>query len=245
MKQVLCRITDNRTLWSDVQLITFDAPELARAMRPGQFALARDPSTLDPYLRRTLWLYRIDGERVAFTLSSHDALAMRVRVGDILDLLAPLGRAIDFQANTQHVLLIGGGTHIAPLIAIAHDAVAQGRAVVVVSYETSVEKSLPIHLLSPEIEYRAQAGLDLELLGWADAVVASGSMGLYRTIADAIIAARYRLEAGFARVLIDLPMPCGIGACYACGVDTTRGVQLTCTHGAWFDLADFENRSRR
>lgn len=248
MKQVLCRVIDNRTLVSDIQLLTLHAPELARAIRPGQFALARDPLTIDPYLRRTLWFYSINADAVAFTLSSTDALAIRTRVGDTIDVLAPLGHAVDFESHVRHVLLIGEGSNIAPLIAIAHAAIARGREVV-------LKTSSPVrnangggsgvgvsHLLAPEIEYRTDDGSNPELMAWADAIVASGSMEFYRGIAAAVRAARYRLEPGFARGLIDAPMPCGTGACYACAVDTARGVKLACADGAWFDLIDFENR---
>jgi len=250
LKQHLCRVADNHTLWADVQLLALHAPELARTLRPGQFALARDPTTLDPYLRRTLWLYHIEGARVAFTLPARDPLVVRARVGDTLDLLAPLGRAIEFDSNARHVLLIGEGTRVAPLIAIAHDAIAQGRAVVLVTHTPSLPHSAgqgawPAHLLSPEIEYRTGDGLDAELIAWADAIVASGSAQLYRALADAVRAARYRLEPGFARVLMDLPMPCGTGACYACAVETSRGVKLTCADGPSFDLIEFANQRTR
>jgi len=225
----------------------FDAPELARALRPGRFALVRDAAAFDPYLRRTLWLYQIEDTRVAFTLSARDSLAARVRVGDTLDLLAPLGNAIEFDANVRHVLLIGEGTHIVRLIALAHDAVAQAREVVLVSPAPGANGVgvFPAHLLSPEIEYRTDDALSTELIAWADAIVASGSDELYRALADAIRAARYRLEPGFARVTVDAPMPCGTGACYACAVETARGVKLACADGPAFDLATLENRRAR
>ena len=114
MKQRLCRITENQPLWSDVQLLTVDAPELAGAMRPGQFARLRDPMTFDPYLRRTAWFYRVDGARVALTLPSSDPLAARARAGDSLDVLAPLGRVMELDAGVRHVLLMGEDARIAP-----------------------------------------------------------------------------------------------------------------------------------
>ncbi len=242
MKQHLCRVIENKILWSDVRLLTLNAPELAPAMRPGQFALLRDPAIFDPYLRRTAWFYRIENERVACTLPARDPLAARARPGDLLDALAPLGRAIEFDAKERRILLVGEGACVAPLIAIADSAVAQQREVVLVSRSAD---AFPSHLLAPEIEYRTDAdALGAELIAWADAMVASGSDETYRALADAARAARYRIEPGWARVLIDLPMPCGAGECYACAVETRRGVQRACVDGPAFDLSDLDRRRR-
>ncbi len=244
MKQHLCRVIENRLLWSNVPLLTFDAPELARSMRPGQFALVRDPTTFEPYLRRTAWFYRAEGARVAFTLPALDPLAARARAGDALDVLAPLGRAIDFDANARRVLLIGADARVAPLIAVAESALRQTREVVLVlNGMKSKDAAFPAHLLAPEIEYRTDAdALDVELVAWADAVVASGSAGVYRALTDTLHAARYRIEPGLTRVLIDLPMPCGTGECYACAVETRRGIQRACVDGPAFDLSALDYR---
>ena len=240
MKQYLCRVAENRILWSDTQLISFDNPELAALMRPGQFALVRDPASFDPYLRRTAWLYQTNSERLTLTLPAHDSLVARTRVGDTLDLLAPLGRAVEFDTSARHVLLIGEAARIAPLIAIAQHAIAQSRSVVLATRPVSAEQAFPAHLLSPEIEYYNEGNLfDAKLIVWADMIVASGSEELYRALADSVRAARYRLEAGFAQVLVDMPMPCGTGACYACAIETARGIRLACTDGPLFDLAEF------
>ena len=242
----MCRVVENRLLWSSVQLLTLNAPDLAPAMCAGQFALLRDPTTFDPYMRRTAWLHRIEGASVALTLPANDPLAARARPGDTLDALAPLGRAIELDANVRHVLLVGEGARAAPLIAIAERAVRQQREVVLVSRAASSNDLLPSHLLAPEVEYRTDPdALGAELVTWADAIVASGSEELYRTLADAIRAARYRVEVGLARVLIDLPMPCGTGDCFACAVETRHGIQLACADGPAFDLAEFENRRTR
>ena len=240
MKQYPCRVAENRILWSDTQLVRFDNPELAALMRPGQFALVRDPASFAPYLRRTGWLYQTNGERLALTLPARDSLVTRTRVGDTLDLLAPLGRALEFDASARHILLIGEAARIAPLIAIAQHAIAQNRSVVLATRQVSPEQAFPAHLLSPEIEYYSDGNLfDTKQIAWADMVVASGSAALYRALADSVRAARYRLEAGFVQVLVDMPMPCGTGACYACAIETSRGIRLACTDGPLFDLAEF------
>jgi len=241
LKQHLCRVLESRLLWSSVHLLTLDAPELAPAMRPGQFALLRDPTTFDPYLRRTAWLHRVEGGQVAFTLPANDPLALRARAGDTLDALAPLGRAVEFDASARHILLVGEGARVAPLLAMAENAIRQQRAVVLITRPATPGDVFPAHLLAPEIEYRADAdALGAELVTWADAIVASGSDELYRTLADTLRAARYRIEPGLARGLIDRPMPCGVGDCFMCAVETRRGIQRACADGPAFDLAELE-----
>jgi dihydroorotate dehydrogenase electron transfer subunit len=242
MKQRLCRIRENRPLWSDVQLLMLDSPELAGAMRPSQFARLRDPMTFDPYLRRTAWYYRSDGAQVALTLPARDPLAARLHSGDSLDVLAPQGRSMELDASARHLLLIGEAAHLAPLLAVADHAIAQQREVVLVSRAAA---DLPAHLLAPEIEYRTDPGaLGKELIQWADVIVASGSAEMYRALGETVRAARFQLEPGQVRVLIDVPMPCGTGDCYACAVETRRGVQLACVDGPLFDLSELENRRR-
>lgn len=240
MKQGLVRIAENRLLWSDVQLLAFDAPEFAVAMHPGQLALVRDPATIDPYLRRKAWLYQVNGERVTFTLSTCDSLVSQWRTGDTLDLLGPVGRTLEFAPNAQHVLLIGEGTRVAALLPMAQQAIQENRAVVLFSRTNSKDDAFPAHLLLPEIEYHT--GGDLpggDLITWADAIVANGSDQLYSELKDGIRAARYRLERGLARVLFDEQIPCGTGACYACAVKTARRVRLACVDGPAFDLMDW------
>jgi dihydroorotate dehydrogenase electron transfer subunit len=247
LKHHLIALTETRPLWADWHLLTFDAPDLARSIRPGQFALARDPagSTLDPYLRRTLWLYEIRDARVSFILNAHDPLARSARVGAMLDVLAPLGHALTFEPSARHILLLGQGSRTAPLIGIAHEAVKLGREVVVV---TSGEK-FPSQLLAPEIELRHDESFDAELIAWAHAIVASGAADYYRGLSDAIRAVRLRIPPGFARVWLEMPMPCGTGICYACAVDThlhrtqvqvSRGIRLACVDGPAMDLVELE-----
>lgn len=246
MKEHVCSIIETCLLWADVHLLVLDAGNLARAIRPGQFALARDPSTLDPYLRRTLWLYEIRDERVSFILDARDPLARRARVGDPLDVLAPLGRAIAFEPGARHVLLMGQGTRLAPLIAVAHEAIKLGKGVVLVSCSGAADSErdlFPSHLLAPEIEYSHGDGFDEQLIAWADAVVASGGKEFYRGLCEAIRSTRLRLPPGFARGWVHEPMPCGVGMCYACALETGRGIKLACVDGPALDLAEWERMS--
>lgn len=242
MKQHLGSLGESRVLWADVHLFSFDAPELANALRPGQFALVRDPHTFDPYLRRVVWLYARENSRVSFAIPASDPLVARARAGDVLDVLAPLGRALEFPANVRRIVLLGDDTRIARLVAIAHDALARGCEIVMVHQSA---QTFPAYLLSPEIEFRTDADALEQVMAWADAVVMTGSDALRQSLVDTIRAVRYRTHPGFARVLVDVTMPCGAGVCYACAQETAHGLKRACVDGPVFDLSEFEKRMTR
>ncbi len=241
MKNILCRVAENRALWAHLTAIRVDVPELAQTIRPGQFVTARDPTTLDPYLRRALFPVQVEGSRVQLALPSSDPLARRAQRGALIDLVAPLGNALEIDANARHVLLVADGVHAAPIVFIARRLIAQAREVVVVARGNS-DEILPAYFLPPEIEYQilsdAEPRLNPDWLRWADALVASAEWEAYAPLAREIAAARYRLTRGFAFVLANLPMPCGIGDCGACAVETAPGIALACRAGPFFDLAD-------
>ncbi len=244
MRQHLCRVIGNTKLWADVQRITLDAPELAQTIHPAQFALVRNPRSFDPYLRRTAWFYDVERGAISLTLSSVDPIAMTSRDGDLLDLLAPLGRAVDWPDSARHLLFVGEGSRVTPLLGMARRAVQRGNSVVLSLIAASGQEVLPAHLLPPEVEYQAGPAVNPELVAWADAMVASGSAELYQVLSDGIRGVRMRLEVGFLTVLVDLPMPCGTGACLGCAVETSHGIKLACTDGPLFDWTDLNRRAR-
>ncbi len=244
MRHWLARVLDQRPLWSNLEALSLDVPELARTIRPGQFVLARDPRSFDPYLRRVLFPLAIHGGGLECAIDSADALARRVQPGDALDLRAPLGNALEL--NAQHILLAADAALAAPLVFLARVAVQLGRDVVFVARAAAdapaIQQSLP-----PEVEYHTRGaeedGLTPEWIAWADAIFASAPLDSYNRLAEQISGARFRLTRGLAYALAHFPMPCGSGDCFACAVETTRGIALTCQAGPFFDLDDLIKKS--
>jgi dihydroorotate dehydrogenase electron transfer subunit len=86
-----------------------------------------------------------------------------------------------------------------------------------------------------------QAGraLDLipELAQWTDQVVAVGHTEWYGDLVRVLRDHRLHLREGLAWGLIAPEiMPCGLGVCDGCAVETGRRTQLACTDGPVFDL---------
>ncbi|MGC8873490.1 MAG: dihydroorotate dehydrogenase electron transfer subunit [Chloroflexia bacterium] len=242
-------------------LLRLDAPGLARTGRPGQFVMARcaEEGSTDPLLRRPLALHRFHREEGVVELLVRVVgrgtawLAARAP-GETLDLLGPLGRGFSLPTRARNVLLVAGGIGIAPLIAMADEALARGCAVVLALGARTAAELYPPALLPPEVELHlatedGSAGRkatvvelledpEMGLLLWADQLMACGPRPMLIGLAAAVRAGRLRWRAGFAQVSLEERMACGVGACLGCVVPTRQGYRRVCHDGPVFDLKE-------
>ena len=94
--------------------LTFQSPELASGVRPGQYLLVRcaAPQSYDPLLRRTIFVAGVDRSNGAVSLlyvrneRGTDWLA-QCGGGDQLDIFGPLGTPFNLDPRTRSLLLIG------------------------------------------------------------------------------------------------------------------------------------------
>lgn len=254
-------LLDAREVMTRTVLLRLEAPEIAHGGRPGQFVMVRcaEEGSLDPFLRRPLALHRIDRVRgevdLLVRVVGHGTawLALR-RPGDAIELLGPLGQGFSLDPRTGNLLLLAGGMGIAPLRAMADEAIERDCAVVLVLGARSAGELYPAPLLPAAVELHLStddgtagtcglaidllADPDLGLLSWADQVMACGPRPLLRCLADVVQANRLHWRRGFAQVSLEERMACGVGACLGCVVATRTGYQQVCRDGPVFDLRD-------
>lgn len=250
MNCLLAPIVSNDELMPGVFLLWVQAPELARA-QPGQFAMLRVADGLDPLLRRPLSLHRCtkDGQ-AAFLYQVRGrgtAILSQRRPGVVIDILGPLGRGFAVRRAARNLLLVAGGIGIAPLVYLAEEAVAQGRAVALLLGAATAVDLYPATLLSPEVELAVvtedgsagHQGLITELVpdygDWADQVFACGPEAMYHALARA---APDMVRRKSVQVLLEARMGCGMGTCLGCVVETRRGYRLCCKDGPRFELRE-------
>src|SRR6516225_5571558 len=111
-------ILDNLPLARNTYLIRLHTPELARAIRPGQFLMLRLPGSTDPLLGRPFALYDTvlddHGERFAvdivyLVVGKMTGLLAGLGGGDKLELWGPLGNGFPDLTGLDHVGLVAGG----------------------------------------------------------------------------------------------------------------------------------------
>lgn len=225
-------------------------PEVAAAAQPGQFVHVRCGAGLDPLLRRPLSVHRYDRENGRVELlfariGRGTALLAQARPGEILDVLGPLGRGFRVEARTRNILLVAGGLGIAPLVALADEAIRREMMVTMIAGSKSAAAVPPASLMSPEVEYvictedgsLGEKGLVTECVPhfaeWADQTFACGPREMLRALARLPSLPRKSVQ-----VSLEEHMGCGLGACFGCVVRTKNGFQRVCRDGPVFDIED-------
>jgi len=132
------RVVAQRLLIPGHYVLTVEAPGISRTGRPGQFVMIdvaatnRIPHPLyDPLWRRAFGLYHMYPEQGRFDIlyraggKGSNLLAMAAP-GDQLSILGPLGNGFPLHEARPVVALVGGGTGVPPLVALAGALAARG-----------------------------------------------------------------------------------------------------------------------
>jgi dihydroorotate dehydrogenase electron transfer subunit len=165
--------------------------------------------------------------------------------GAQLDCIGPQGHGFRIDHRTSHLLMVGSGFGVAPLVALADKAVALGSSVALAVDAGSAEDVFPTRLLPTALEYivatrdgsvgsRGDVMDALEpWIQWADTVCVSADGALTHRVADRLRTElpRKRAQAGIAP-----QMACATGLCLGCMVPTSRGLRRACVDGPVFDL---------
>jgi dihydroorotate dehydrogenase electron transfer subunit len=183
----------------------YRAPWLASGAVAGQFVHVRTPDWSGIVLRRPFsinTLDRVSGEvtiHFRITGKGTDVLA-RMRPGDTVGMLGPLGRGFEIDTRSRHLLLVAGGLGMAGVRSLADEAIAAGRQVVVLFGAATAADVYPSSLLPDEAEYAVATDdgslghhgrvtdLVAQYEAWADQAFACGP--------EPMLAALARLAAG-------------------------------------------------
>ena len=237
------------------------AAGIASQARAGQFVHVRPGLSFDPLLRRPYSFNRIERgageiELIVKALGTGGEWIASRREGDRLDLLGPLGSSFIVHRSTRNLLLVAGGTGIAPMRVLAEQEAGR-RNVTLLMGGRSVAHLWPSDRLPPTVEYvtttedgsfgirgRVTDAIG-PLLEWADQVCACGpwpmlaALGRLRDEADRA-PAMYPGRAAIleAQIAVEQHMGCAMGVCRACVIVTSEGNARVCREGPVFGLGD-------
>lgn len=224
-----CTVISQECIAKDIYSMWISTKAIAREAKPGQFVsvYTKDVSRLLP---RPISLCEIDREkdalRIVYRIAGDGTREFsRLRAGDTIDILGPLGNGFPLEeAKGKRVMLMGGGIGIPPMLETAK--AIQGEKIIVSGYRDEL-------FLTEELNAAGQLYLATE----------DGSAGTKGNVLDAVKANRleadlifacgptpmlraikaYALDKGIpCWVSMEEKMACGIGACLACVCKSTE-----------------------
>ena len=191
MRLAAAELVESREILPGQWLQAYHAPGLATGSRAGQFVHVRPGDFSGMILRRPFSLNTADAATGIVTIHFRvigrgTDWFTRLRPGDAIDLLGPLGRPFEVDPRSRHLLLVAGGLGIAGVRMLADEAIRDGRQVTLLFGAASAREVYPSSLLPDEVEYIVATDdgslghhgyvtdLVARLRGWADQAFACG-----------------------------------------------------------------------
>ena len=256
MQDLAVPVLVHEPLSAGYRRLVLDAPTIAHAARPGQFVHIRVTGLETAALRRPFSIYEAENNRLAIlykTVGRGTDRLSRLRPGDTLNVLGPLGNGFPLTASGPS-LLVAGGYGVAPLVFLARHLPAKGLALIGGRTTEDVLCAENFEALGWEVRSatmdgsRGTRGMVSDLLdAWisrhaADtppaAIYACGPDGMLRAVG----ARSASLDCPIW-LSLDKHMVCGVGACLACVQRLRRPDGTTCLGRVCRDGPIFEART--
>ncbi len=210
MRLAAAELVESREILPGQWLQAYHAPDLAGRARAGQFVHVRTGDFSGMVLRRPFSLNTADPATGIVTIHFRvigrgTQWFTRLRPGDEIDLLGPLGRPFEVHPRSRHLLLVAGGLGIAGVRMLADQAIRDGCLVTLLFGAASAREVYPSNLLPDEVEYIVATDdgslgyhgyvtdLVAEYEGWADQAFACGPAGMLGALARLAAGRRDRL----------------------------------------------------
>ena len=223
--------------------------EMVEAMKAGQFLHLRVPddahllrrpisiSSIDKANKQCHLIYRIEG--------SGTTIFSTLKTGDSLDVMGPQGNGFDLSDLEQqsHVLLVGGGIGVPPLLEVAKQLHERGVEITTVLgfatkeaviLDDELTKYSQVFVTTDDGSYGIKGNVSVVINEFDtefDAIYSCGPPGMMTYINQTFYAHPR------AYLSLESRMACGMGACYACVLkvpDSETVSQRVCEDGPVF-----------
>jgi dihydroorotate dehydrogenase electron transfer subunit len=243
----ICPIESVTEVAHNTFILSFVSPEISESVLPGQFVNVRGWEGYDPLLRRPFSVYWTSGREVSIVFNvvgRGTSLLSRMKRGDRLDVIGPLGNSFSCHDGFETGVVIGGGLGVAPLPLTIRALVKHEKNVLCFvgarSSDSLVMNYLEDAVVATDDGTRGFSGtvVDLarETLGTlpiaTSRIFACGPTPMLRSVSTLASDLGIRCELS-----LEGPMGCGFGICQGCPVEMSSGERrfaLMCKDGPVF-----------
>ncbi|OGP20046.1 MAG: hypothetical protein A2038_10560 [Deltaproteobacteria bacterium GWA2_57_13] len=265
---MLAEILSNKKISEGYCLMQGVCPGLTTEIVPGQFAMLKVTNGNDLFLRRPFSFHRISyrGATPIFEIlygvvGPGTQIMAAMKAGQVVDIIAPLGRGFSFAPDLRTAIIVAGGMGIAPFVFLLEEIkkTNQHKTDTIVLYGAQSKNDiLEIERLT-RLSARVKICTEDGSLGYrmrvtelleqylqnaeknepdqkAVSIFACGPYGMLKS--TSVIAEQFHVSCG---VSLQTPMACGFGACLGCVVKVhendgaSLGYALACQEGPVFN----------
>jgi dihydroorotate dehydrogenase electron transfer subunit len=218
-------------------------------IKAGQFVNLLPHSNAETILRRPFSICNIDDNGdlwlMVKNLGRASSQVYKAEVGDVFNILLPLGNGFPIK-DCEKPLLIGGGVGIAPLYYLGKKLVERGitpnfilggRCSEDIPLVAEFEKLGNLHIVTENgsIGEKGLVTNHSAFLDKYDMIYCCGPLPMMKAVAEQ--AESRDIEC---HVSLENKMACGLGACLCCVEDTINGNECVCTSGPVFNTKDLK-----
>ncbi len=246
------KVIENKRLNNDFFVLEISGSNKLADFKPGQFAQVRVDGSPETFLRRPFSIHDVDYEKNTFKILIQVAgkgteTLSKLKNGDYLNLIYPLGNSFSLPGKNEKILLVGGGCGVAPLMFLGKYLKSNGYVPdILLGFRNSdrileYEEYLKIGevFLTTEDGSKGEKGyVSLHSVFNTrnfDRIYCCGPESMMRAIADYC-----KMKNIICEVSLENLMACGIGVCLCCIVDTVKGNLCTCIDGPVFNVNDLK-----
>ncbi len=251
-------VVRKRNLKNNYYALTCGPYSKAGQCRPGHFIHIKLPAT-DVYFRRAMsvaWT-DADNELIEFVfkvVGRGTTLMSKMKKGDQLDILGPLGNKFTRPRKNERAIIVAGGIGLPPVLYMAENLVEHGfdpgqielfyggRSSHDIIERTRIKKTgIKFHATTDDGSF-GQLGLVTQYVEELVKTAGNGKLRLYACGPEPMLKAVDDLGRKYGvpgQLSLEAPMPCGIGVCLGCVVPLRNGGHArVCADGPVFEIGE-------
>jgi len=255
MKDCIGTVISNEFLSDRYYKVRLKCEEIATTIKPGQFVMFKCSDGNDPLLRRPFSVYRYfpeEGEiEFAYLLKGRGTeLMTRLKEGDQVKILGPLGNSFEINESTKGIGVLGRGVGIASVAILAENAAKEGIYSVailsgrnkgsVIGKEFLNSAGCDVFGITDEEGTSTLENIESILVpkiesGLIQQLYSCGSNRMGRLVKE--LSNKYNLDS---YISFEEHMACGFGVCKGCTCKTKDGYKTVCHDGPIFRIQEVD-----
>ncbi len=244
------RVLENQRFNNTLHFLRLQSPVPLPEIQPGQFVNVRINHTDKVFLRRPFSVFDVDYKQQTLSLivkilGQGSLQLSQAKPAEKISLIYPLGKGFTLPGKNDRILLVGGGSGIAPVLFLAKSSGLPADQTDILLGFRSAEDTMDWknYLKYGRIHSTTEDGskgvkgrvtehpLISNNLAEFDKVYACGPIEMMKAVGLAA-----KKKKVFCEVSLENLMACGYGTCLCCIEPTTKGNLRVCTEGPVFNI---------